>query len=418
MPASTLGLLTALAVGLVVGLERGWRERDAADGGRVAGLRTFALCGLLGGAFALGGDWLLALGGLGLSLLAAVSYRESVRVTGNLSITSAVALLLTYGLGAYAVAGYPIHAVSAAVLVAVLLDLRSTLHKWLRLMEHRELRAALQMLVLSAVVLPLLPDAAYGPYAALNPYRLWWAVVLIAGLSLAGHLAIRFFGSQRGALWTGLLGGLASSTAATLALARQVRQRPSLLQAGLAGAMAACAVMFVRIEVVLMTVAPSLGRSLALPMGVSAAVCLVVAIVHWRRRDRGDSPAPEGGQPEPLKPFDLSTALGFGLFLGLMAVLSEAARDWLGSSGLYGLALVSGVADVDAITIAVSRMQASGSLAATVAALAVSLAVLSNMVAKAVIAAVNGGRGFGGRLAVGYALAVLAGGVTLVAVMR
>lgn len=412
IPDNMLSLLTALAVGLVIGLERGWRERDAADGGRVAGLRTFALCGLLGGAFSLGGEWLLAVGGLGLALLAAVAYRESVRVTGSLSITTAVAMLLTYGLGAYAAAGYPIRAVSAAVLVAVLLDMRVTLHNWLRLMEHRELRAALQMLVLSAVVLPLLPDASYGPYGALNPYRLWWAVVLIAGLSLAGHVSIRFLGGQRGALSLGLLGGLASSTAATLALARQVRQQGSLLEAGLAGAMAACSVMFLRIEVVLMSVAPQLGRMLLAPLVVAATACFVVAIVFWRRRQ-----STEGPTATPLKPFDLSTALGFGVFLGLMAVLSEAAREWLGASGLYVLALVSGVADVDAITISVSRMQAAQSLAAPVAAVAVALAVLSNMVAKIAIAALNGGAAFGARLAVGYALTLLAGGLALAVVM-
>ncbi|MDE2299537.1 MAG: MgtC/SapB family protein, partial [Burkholderiales bacterium] len=210
-------LAAALAVGLLIGLERGWRDREQAEGSRVAGLRTFALIGLLGGV--LGtlntgfGVAPLAAGLLGLAWLGAVSYREAIRLGGSFSATSAVAALLAYGLGALAAAGEPALAVGVAVMVALLLDLKPTLHRWLRLIEHRELSAALQMLVLSVVVLPLLPDRGFGPYDALNPYRLWWAVVLVVGLSLAGHVAMRITGAQRGTFWTGVLAGLASSTA-------------------------------------------------------------------------------------------------------------------------------------------------------------------------------------------------------------
>ncbi|MFY9514117.1 MAG: MgtC/SapB family protein, partial [Rubrivivax sp.] len=216
------GLVAALAVGLLIGVERGWRDRDLAEGGRVAGLRTFALVGLLGGVLgSLAADlgaWILPGGFVGLSLLLAVSYREAARKTGNLSVTTAVATLLAFMLGVLAARGAPALALAAAVVTTVLLNLKPTLHAWLQRVESRELSAALQLLVLSVVILPNLPDAGYGPYQALNPYRLWWAVVLIAGLSLAGHFAMRLTGAQRGIFLTGLLGGLASSTAATLAL--------------------------------------------------------------------------------------------------------------------------------------------------------------------------------------------------------
>ena len=222
-----------MGAGFIIGLERGWREREQAEGSRVAGLRTFALIGLLGGAAATLHDhfgvWPLAMGLFALALLGAVSYREWVRVSGNLSATSTIAALLAYTLGAMAASGSPVLAVGVAVIVAVLLDLKSTLHRWLRVIEHRELSAALQMLVLSVVVLPWLPDRGYGPYEALNPYGLWWAVVLVVGLSLAGHVAMRFTGPQRGTFWTGVLAGLASSTAATLALSRRARDQPGLL---------------------------------------------------------------------------------------------------------------------------------------------------------------------------------------------
>jgi uncharacterized membrane protein (DUF4010 family) len=414
LDSSLLPIVAALAAGLIVGLERGWRERDAADGQRVAGLRTFALTGLLGGVLALVGPWLLAAGALGLAALIGIGYGQSVRLSGRLSATSAVAQLLTFGLGALAATGMPLLAVGAAVIVATLLNLKSTLHRWLRLIEHEELTAALQMLVLSAVILPLLPDQAFGPYAALNPYRLWWAVVLIAGLSLSGHVAMRLAGAQRGTLLTGLLGGLASSTAATLALARQLRGQDELVEPTAAGGLAACAVMFLRMVLILMFVSPALGRLLLAPMLGAALTLMACAAIHWRRRPRGAQP---GGMAD-LPAFDLGTALGFGVFLGLMSMLTEASKQWLGAGGLYGLALLSGLVDVDAMTISAARTDAATTVPAGVAAIAICLAALSNMVLKAVMAWTTGGPPLGRALAWGYGSAVAVGGVLLGLVMR
>ncbi len=390
----------------MIGLERGWRARAVADGGRVAGLRTFALVGLLGGVLALVGPMLLATGAFGLALIGAAGYRESVRSTGDLSATSAVALLLSFGLGALATLQAPGLAVSAAVLVAVLLDLRPAIHRWLRMIEHPELSAALQLLMLSAVVLPLLPDAALGPYQALNPYRLWWAVVMVAGLSMSGHVAMRLVGPQAGVLWTGLLGGLASSTGATLALARRVRSTPALLPAALAGVLAATAMMCLRMALIVGVLAPDLVPRV-LPALLAAAIALIGgALWHWRHRPQPAGEASDTGGE--LRPFDLGAALGFGAFLALMAVLTEAVRHDLGAAGLYGLALLSGLADVDAITVSLSRLHGGGTLAASVAALALGLALFSSLVAKAAIAGVNGSAAMAWRLSLAYGTALLA----------
>ncbi|MEY8875055.1 MAG: MgtC/SapB family protein [Leptothrix sp. (in: b-proteobacteria)] len=412
-----IGLGAALAIGLLIGLERGWQEREQADGSRVAGLRTFALIGLLGGVLATlprsFGPWPLGAGLLGLALLAAVSYQAEVGSSGKLSVTSSVAALLTYGLGALAASGAPALATGVAVIAAVLLDLKSTLHRWLRHVEHRELSAALQMLVLSVVVLPLLPDHGYGPYAALNPYRLWWAVVLVSGLSLAGHVAMRLSGPQRGLLWTGLLGGLASSTAATLTLSRRTRQEPQLAEAAAAGTLAACGVMFVRMDVIVLMLQPALGQALAGPLLASGAVLLVLGVRQWRHH----APAQSQPTPDEVAPFDLSVAVGFGAFLGLMAVLSRAAHDWLGDSGLYGLAVLSGLADVDAIVISVSRLQAGGGLSVTAAGLAIGLAATSNMLVKAGMAWFTGGSELGRRVVIGYSAALTVGGLAIALTM-
>ena len=355
--ATAQGLAASLAVGVLIGVERGWRDRDLAEGGRVAGLRTFSLVGLLGGALAVllteFGAWPLLGGMVGLSLLLAVSYREASRTLGNLSITTAVAMLLTLVLGTLAARGAAAQALAAAVVVAVLLNLKPTLHRWLQLMQHRELTAALQLLVLSLVILPNLPDAGYGPYQALNPYRLWWAVVLIAGLSLAGHLAMRITGAQRGVFWTGVLGGLASSTAATLALARHAKRQPALAEAAAAGALAACGVMFFRILVLLASIQPALLRPLGAPLAATGVVLLFLAVWLWRKRSGQGTPAQE---VKPMAAFDLGTALGFGAFLAVMAVLVPAAKEWLGAPGIYALAALSGLADVDATVISVARL--------------------------------------------------------------
>lgn len=404
------GLAASFAVGLLIGVERGWRDRELAEGGRVAGLRTFTLVGLLGGALAVlsaeFGAWLLTGGILGLSLLLAASYREAVRASGSLSATTAVAMLLTVVLGALAVRGAAALALGAAVIAALMLNLKPALHRGLQLIQHHELTAALQLLVLSVVILPNLPDAGYGPYQALNPYRLWWAVVLIAGLSLAGHLAMRFTGSERGVFWTGVLGGLASSTAATVALARHAKRQPALAEAAAAGALAACGVMFLRMIVLVASIQPQLLRPLGAQLATSGVVLLVLAVWQWRRRGAGGEPSKPVGN---VASFDLGTALAFGAFLAVMAVLVPAAKQWLGSPGVYALASLSGLADVDATLISMSRSQATGELTVETTVVAVGLATLVNMGTKATIGRVSGGAAFGRPLVQGYAAGMGAG---------
>lgn len=407
LPPEAAGLIAALAAGLVIGLERGWHDRERPEGGRVAGLRTFALTGLLGGvlghlqpAF---GAWPLVGALLGLSLLLTVSYARRARISGDLSATTPVAMLLTLVLGAYAAHGNITLALSAAVIGAVLLDLKPTLHSWLRVIEHRELTASLQLLVLSVVILPYLPDTGLGPYAALNPYQLWWAVILIAGLSLTGHFAMRITGAQRGILWTGILGGLASSTAATLTLARYAREQPSLAAAATAGSLAACGVMFFRMAILLAVLQPALLST----MGVGLLVCgpVLLALGLWVWRKRGDRSF-KGEAAGTMPPFDLFTALGFGAFLAVMSVLIPAAREWLDSSGLYVLSALSGTVDVDAILISLAHLHGAGGLSTLAATTALSLATLANLVTKVAIAWTTGGAQVGKGVLVGYLIAL------------
>jgi uncharacterized membrane protein (DUF4010 family) len=410
--AQALG--AALGVGLMVGLERGWRDRDLPEGGRVAGLRTFALIGLLGGLLTLLGpapQLLLASGLLAVVLLFAVSFRRSSDAAGSLSITTAVAAMATFGLGALAAHGHAVLAVGTAVVVALLLDLKPVLHRWVRLIQPAELNAVLQLGVLSAVVLPLLPDAGFGPYAALNPYQMWLAVVLVAALSLLGHVAMRLRGARQGLLWMGLFGGLASSTAATLALARAARAQPGIQGPTAAAILLACGVMFFRMAVLVVVLQPGMAADVGLFLVLLGGAALVAAAWLWRRNASPDTAPIEAN----VRVFDLPTALGFGVVLGVAAVAIRAGKDLLGNAGIYGIAFVSGLADVDAILVSSVQMQAQGELAASAATTAILLAAIANMLSKTALAFGIGGARLGWSVVSGF-VAIAAVGAAATAI--
>lgn len=404
-------LAEALAVGLLIGLERGWRERDVVDGGRVAGLRTFALIGLLGGLLALppAPGVAFAVGLAAIAALFAVSYGRASHASGSLSITTALAALVTFALGALAAHGHAVAAIAAAVVVALLLDLKTVLHRWLRLIQPAELNAVLQIGVLSAVILPLLPDAGYGPFGSINPYRLWLAVVLIATLSLAGHVAVRVRGERQGLLWTGMLGGLASSTAATLALARTARAAPQLARPAAAGIAAACGVMFARMAALVVALRPGMEPRLPGLLALLAICAFLAATWLWPR-----SPSSRGEPPLPLGAvFDLGTAVGFAAALAVVGVLSRLANDMFGIAGVYGVAFLSGLADVDAVLISSVQLFAQAQVGSTAVSISILLAVLANLLVKAVMAWTLGGRRVGIPVAGAYLAVVIVGAVAV-----
>lgn len=215
-------LLLALAIGLLIGIERGWRGRSQADGQRVAGLRTFGLLGLLGGIsglLATGPGMPAALlflaGGIGALLL---GYARMAASHGTLSITGTVVGLITMGLGVLAASGQEIVAVALAATVSLLLVMRSALHGWIKDLTETEILAIARFTLIALVILPLLPDQSYGPYDAWNPRQIWFVVVLVSGFSLAGYVAAKRLGATRGLLATAAAGAMVSSTAVTAAL--------------------------------------------------------------------------------------------------------------------------------------------------------------------------------------------------------
>ncbi len=403
-------LWVALAVGLLIGVERGWQERSAAEGSRVAGIRTFGLMGLLGGLWALLaerlGDVLLGFAFVAFAGVVIVAHLRDVRLDRDVGITTVIAALVTFALGALAARGEPIIAAACGVLTATLLSLKPLLHHWLEKLEAKELYGALKLLLISVVLLPVLPNESYGPWGALNPYRIWWFVVLIATISFAGYFAMKIAGTRRGVMLTSLLGGLASSTAVTLSLARLGRQRD--LQCILAaGILAAAGTMFPRILLEVAIVNPTLLLQLTLPMILMMFASYGTVLWFWRQR-RG-----EESTELPLRnPFEIRPALQFGLLLVVIMLLTEALQIWMGEAGIYLLALVSGLADVDAITLSLADM-ARGDLAADVAAQAIVLAAMMNTLVKGIMAFAIAGIGLGGRVLSAFGIVLALGGLGL-----
>ena len=409
-------LVTALAIGMLVGLERGWQERavEAGAGSKIAGTRTFGIVALLGAVTAmLSGERLLLLGFVfvGLALLLTVAHVLAVRADQDFGITTVIAALATYVLGAAALRGPLVVPAAVAVVMVSVLSLKPRLHWLEQHLEARELRGTFQLLLISIVILPVLPDRGFGPWQALNPYELWWMVVLIASISYVGYFGIKLAGSSRGLLLTGLLGGLASSTAVTLDFARMGRHRPNLVPQLAAGILVASATMFPRMLLVAGVIHPPTAVALAPPLLAMAATLYAWGLYQLRSIGHDDTELSQ----ELRNPFELRTALTFTLILAVVMLASRALLHWLGTPGVFLLAGLSGASDVDAITISLSGMGANGQLLSATAAQAVTLTAVVNTLVKGTIAGVLGGTRLGRPVGLAVATAVLAGALAVIA---
>jgi uncharacterized membrane protein (DUF4010 family) len=388
-----LGL--ALAIGLLVGVERGWRERGEAEGERTAGLRTFALIGLSGGVWGLLSQVLgalpLAVAFLALAgALTLFRWRETQREK-SYGATTLVASFLTFALGAYAVLGDMMVAAAAAVATTALLAAKDWLHEWLKVMTWLELRSALILLAMSFVVLPVLPDRGFGPYEAFNLWQLWLMTIVIACVSFIGYVAVKYAGKRYGPLIAGIAGGLVSSTALTIDFARRAKAAPGGSRIFLVGALAASTVMFLRVGFIVALFGPALLTRLAGPL--AAATVLTAATTLLLRGALAESGS-DVTAAVYRNPFELKVVLGFGVLLAAVVFLTKALTETLGGGGAVALAAIAGISDVDAITLSMTQV-AGRSIDPAFAATAILVAVAVNSISKSVLAFVVGGRRFG-----------------------
>ena len=407
IPDIYIQLAVALGLGLLVGLQR---ERVDSV---IAGIRTFALISLLGAISAqlakTYGGWILVVGFLATALL--VTAGNLVRLQkgeAEPGQTTEFAALVVYGLGAWVVTGSMAVPVVLAGAVVVLLHFREALHELVGRIGEKDLRAIMQFVLIALVILPILPDRDMGPYGVLNPYQVWWMVVLIVGLSLAGYVAYKLFGAKAGTVLAGLLGGLISSTATTATYARRSRETPGLSRLAALVVMLASTVVYGRVLVEIAAVAPGSLLHLGPPLAAMLGVCAVVSVAAWLLGRDGN-----GEPPEPGNPAELKSALIFGALYAAVLLAVAFARDRFGTAGLYTVAVISGLTDVDAITLSTARLVESARLEPDNGWRAILLASMSNLVFKAGIVAMLGSRALLGRVVLLFGAALAGGGAIL-----
>jgi uncharacterized membrane protein (DUF4010 family) len=404
--SAVLRLGVTLGLGLLVGLER---ERR---GSTLAGVRTFALVALLG---AISGLLSLELGGwiLGAGLLAVAG----MVVMGNVvklrsgendpGITSEIALLLMYGLGAMLLLGPLELGLALGGTLAILLFAKDRLHGAIARLGEKDLTAIMLFALVSLVVLPLLPDRTYGPFDVLNPREIWLMVVLIVGISLGGYVVYKVLGGKTGTAIAGILGGIISSTATTVSYARKSRAEGSAPGIATVVILIASTVVFVRILVEIAVVAPETLEVVAPPLLLLLVSFAALSALAWRFGHADHEP-----MPEPSNPTELGSAVLFGtLYAGITLALA-AAREWFGNAGLYALGALSGIADLDAITLSTANLTRTGSVTPDTLWRVVTLAALANLVFKLGIVVALGRRRLLARL-LPFVLAGMGVGVLL-----
>ena len=407
IPDPFLQLFVALGLGLLVGLQR---ERVDPS---IAGIRTFALITVLGALAALlgrsFGGWIVAVGLLAVAgLVMSGNLVRLSRGDAEPGQTTELAAAVMYCVGTLVFLAPLAVPVVLAGAVAVLLHSKEPLHRFVDRMGERDLRAIMQFVLIALVILPILPDRPFGPYRVLNPYQAWWMVVLIVGLSLAGYVAYKLFGARAGTVLSGVLGGLISSTATTVSYARRTKETPEASRLAALVILIASTVVFGRVLVEMAAVAPGRLLRMGMPIGAMLGVLTAVSLLAWLLgRDRDAEP------PEPGNPAELKSALVFGALYAAVLLAVAFARDRFGTAGLYTVAVISGLTDVDAITLSTSRLVAGGGLDPGTGWRAILLASLSNLVFKAGIVAVLGSRALLGRIALLFGLALAGGGLIL-----
>jgi len=398
----------ALGLGLLVGLQREW------DAPHVAGIRTFAMIPVLGALCAQLslplGPWIVAAGMLALAAVLILGRVMKVRAgKAGAGLTTEVAALVMYAVGAVLVLGQMTVALAVGGAVVVLLQYKKPLHAFVDRIGQEDIRAIIQLALIALVILPILPNQAYGPYHVLNPFRIWLLVVLIVGLSVAGYILYRFLGPRVGTLVAGVLGGVISSTATTVSYARQARRAPTTAALSAVVVVIASVIVFGRVIFEVAVVAPDVLAGVIGPLlAVTAWMAVVAAGLYFL--------TPRHGQDVPTRdsPAQLRAAIVFGLLYAAVLFAVAVAKEHFGDRGLYVVSALSGLTDMDAITLSTAQMIDTGKVASATGWRMILLGAMSNLVFKVVMVAALGGRAMLKRVAVAFGLSI-AGATAVVA---
>lgn len=397
----------ALFIGILVGLQReySYEEAEKPHGRTFAGVRTFALLSLTGCTAAFLADWVAApalLLGIVVvvGLLIAVAYAIAAW-RGELGMTTEVAAVLTLLAGALAFYDQLAISVALGVATTALLSFKFELHSFVERLTREDIVATLKFALITAIVLPVLPNQSFWPepFDVLNPYKIWLMVVLISGISFLGYVLIKLVGSQRGIGLTGVLGGLASSTAVTLSFAQRSQKNAGLARSFALAIILAWAVMFARVMVAVGVLNLELLGVVWVPMtGAGLASLAFAAYLYFGPQADDDEDV------EVTNPFELGPAITFGLLYGVILLVARAAQIYFGDTGIYISSIASGLADVDAITLSMAELTQTSGLDLAIAARAIVFATMSNTVVKGGIVLSSGSMALRKALVPGFVL--------------
>jgi uncharacterized membrane protein (DUF4010 family) len=411
---------TALLIGALLGLEREKRKATEKETD-IGGLRTFIVLALIGAitgwlADILDMPWILIAGLIAVALIVTAGYVITAQRTPDSSgITTEAAALAVFLLGAMTTLGYRGPAVALAIATTAVLAYKHPLHGLVGKMDWDDIYAGVRLLIATFIVLPLLPDRAVDPWGALNPYSLWVLVLFISGLSLVGYVATRWFGADRGIALAGLTGGLVSSTAVTLSFSRQGRDdtRPATVYALACGMLLAWGIMFGRVIVEVLVVNPALVTQVLVPFVTMSVVAAIFAWLFLRRSSAHSKAVSKAPAVSLKNPFSLTAAAKFAAFFAVVLLVVKLVQMYFPGRGLYMVAALAGLTDVDAITLSMAEYAQEGE--ARVAVNSIVIAALTNTLVKCGMAAWLGGAALRRPILIATGAMVAAGLVAIVA---
>ncbi|MFG0287538.1 MAG: MgtC/SapB family protein [Rhodopirellula sp. JB044] len=401
-----LALAISLGLGLLVGMQREWKVSE------IAGIRTFPLITLFGTLCTTispeHSEWMCAAGVLSICVLLAIANFAKFRAGQfDAGMTTEVSALLMFGVGCATGVGQLGPAIVTSGIAAVLLHWKRPLHGIVGAMSDKDLKSIMNLVLIGLVILPVLPDKTYGPYDVLNPFDIWRMVVLIVGISMVAYVAYKLLGARVGAILGGVLGGLISSTATTVSYARQTKDTPSSSPTAALVIMIASTIVNFRVLMEIGLVAPSLLSDAALPICLLLTLMAIECIVLYLPIRGLDAESSEQENPAQLKP-----AIIFGALYAVVLFIVAAAKEMFGDQALYWIAAVSGLTDMDAITLSAAKMFNENRLDASTAWRVIVVAILSNLFFKASAVAILGTRNLFAYVATAFAIATV-GGVAL-----
>ena len=402
-------IILAIVLGSLIGLQREYvRKRDKELS--FAGVRTFILISLLGSLSIYLSQ--ITTPGLFIVVTAMVilfiicAYLLESYFTKRIGSTTEFSSIITFFIGAFCALGNTYLAVFVAVATTSILAIKERLHEFVVKLNEKEIYSTLKFAIIAFIILPLLPNKAYGPYNVFNPFVIWLMVVLISGISFIAYILIKIFGTKKGLVITGFLGGLISSTAITTSFSAQSKKAMRTVNPFVFGIVIAGATMFIRVLIEVSVLNKSLLSYLAIPLGIMAAVGVLAALFVWLKKDKESEIVSD---IEFSSPFRLSPALKFGLLFGAVLFISKVGQVFVGDKAIYVISLLSGLADVDAITVSMANLSRMGDISQQTAVAAITLAVSANTLFKAGIVYFMGSRKVSKQVAIIFIIMLVLG---------